>query len=92
MKKKKLEFFPFVDLLEENNNAYFNFNRIKYFNKAKNKTYYGYRYTLEKPIDINLFNCYNNVIFKSCFYKYAPELEYQTIIIFDNKLETVKGE
>ena len=77
MKRKK---FYFSDIIN-NNIFYHNFDRIK--NAAGVK---GWRYVLSEPLSDEkkqYILSFKNVVISECAHKYAPELKYNTLIVFD---------
>lgn len=77
MKRKKMLLSDMIN----NDINYFNFNRVK-----NNLGVSGWRYVLEKPLtdEQKIFILtFKNVVIGDCHYKYAPELKYNTLIIFD---------
>lgn len=81
-------------LKSENNNGYIDFNRVRFYNTAKNRNYYGYCYLIQLPLTMSQrveLEKYSNVELSTAQYKYAPELKYDTVIIMNNTINTVKG-
>lgn len=77
MKRKKMLLSDMIN----NGINYFNFNRVK-----NNSGVRGWRYILDKPLtkeQITFILNFKNVVIGECNYKYAPELKYNTLIIFD---------
>ena len=63
---------------------YFKFERVKNSEGKK-----GTRYTLEKPLTDSQhehLSKFKNVILSSCNYRYAPEIQHQTVILLDKCL------
>ena len=87
---KKLSFREFVEYLESIDNSYHTFNRVS---KTENgKKYTGYRYTLTNPLTDEQsaeLSQYSNVEFGKAQYRFAPEINYATIILID-RVETVR--
>ena len=57
------------------------------FNRVKHPEHgYGTRYILSKPltdIQIDSIIKFKNTLCGDCYYRYAPELKYNTIILYD---------
>lgn len=76
-KKQKMSLYDMNNL----NIHYHDFQRVKNADGLK-----GYRYTLDKPLtaeQLQAVNSYKNTIVSSCYYKYAPEIQYTTLILTD---------
>lgn len=76
-KKQKMSLYDMDDL----NIHYHDFQRVTNAEGLK-----GYRYTLDKPLtaeQLQAVNSYKNTIVSSCYYKYAPEIQYTTLILTD---------
>lgn len=78
MKKRRKAYF--IDII--NNNIYYHaFQRIK-----TKSGVFGWRYVLDKPlneIQADYFKKFKNVIFGDCYYKYNPQMKYNTLILLD---------
>lgn len=50
-----------------------------------------FRYRLENPLSEReqaiLITRYNNIAFGESMFRYAPEIKYQTILVFDKKIK-----
>ena len=82
MKRQKAYF---IDLIKQGV-IYFNYCDFK----DKKNAVTGTRYTLEKPLTSeqkNYFKKFKNVYFGTCFYRYAPEQKFDTIILPDKVLK-----
>ena len=87
----ELTFHKFVDYLESIGNSYHTFNRVSRTNDGKK--YSGYRYTLSNPLtdeQVAELSQYSNVEFGKAQYKFAPEINYSTIILID-KITPIKN-
>ena len=65
----------------ENGIDYHDFQRVK--NTAGE---YGYRYVLDKPLtaaQLEAVNGYKNTVVGGCRHRYAPEIQYTTLILLD---------
>lgn len=90
----KLSLSKMYDILRTNDNGYYDFSRFSHLNKAKNRKYHGYLYKLCKPLTEKQFEelkAFNNVSFGHGHCEYAPEIKFQVLFVYDNKLSTVKG-
>lgn len=68
---------------------YHNFQRVK--NTAGEK---GWRYILDKPLtaaQLEIVNGYRNTVVGGCHYRYAPEIQYTTLIILDKCKKEVQA-
>ena len=77
MKKQKMYLGDMLDAGID----YIDFQCITEANK-----YSGYRYIIEKPLtekQIAIINSYKNTIISYCYYRYAPEICYDTVILLD---------
>ena len=76
--EKSLSFDDFVKFLNKIDNSYHSFSKVK------DDTRKGYRYVLSNqltPDEENELKQYDNVEFGKATYRYAPEIEYETVII-----------
>lgn len=88
---KELTFHKFVDYLESIGNSYHTFNRVSRTDDSKK--YSGYRYTLSNPLtdeQVAELSQYSNVEFGKAQYKFAPEINYSTVILID-KITPIKN-
>lgn len=80
MKRQKATLTDLYDL----NVQYHAFQRVK--DKHGN---FGTRYVLSKALTSeqkDFLQTFKNVLFSTCYYKYAPEQVYNTIIIMDKRI------
>ena len=77
MKRQKMNFSDLVNM----NIEYHAFQRVH--DTMGNR---GTRYVLSKPLtaeQIEIINNFKNTVVSSCKYRYAPEIQYSTLIILD---------
>ena len=80
MRRKKANILDLMKLGVD----YFKFERVKNSEGKK-----GTRYTLDKPLtesQSTYLSQFKNVILSSCNYRYAPEIQYQALILLDKCL------
>ena len=69
--------------------VYFGFSRVT-ANYSRNGIGY-FIYRLEKPLSENeqakLIARYNNIAFGKVMLRYAPQVKYQTLLVFDKKIK-----
>ena len=82
MKRQKAQLSDLI----QNNIYYHAFSRVKDKNGC-----FGWRYVLDNALSDEQKNNllkYKNVVFGNCYYKYNPQLKYNTVIVFD---KCIKG-
>ena len=69
--------------------VYFAFSRVTATRSRNGIGYFIYH--LEKPLSENkqaILNAqYNNIAFGKSMYRYAPQVKYQTLLVFDKKIK-----
>ena len=77
-----------IDIIN-NDIKYFASQRVKNANGVK-----GTRFILDAPLteaQKSALKGYKNIIYSNCYYKYAPEIKYNTLIILDKCIKAAQN-
>lgn len=78
----------FIDIIN-NDIKYFASQRVKNADGVK-----GTRFILDVPLteaQKSALKGYKNIIYSTCYYKYAPEIKHNTLVVLDRCIKAVQN-